>query len=344
MPIETSQHLLALRSKKNAQVAHNLARLWDIARHSHSAEHILEQLHPWGVSGCLKFDNSLAIFIAFLAAVFLLPLVAYPTVIWTQLLFLVALALGFLSYLLYAPKSPVQEVIQALEHSMIQKRYALDYHSMPAALGRPLSSALVLSQLKQQFPIFNRGSVSNEIPFFASSTWQEANGQTHQVLIFQYHYVNELRLPSKDNQAAQRQEIHRDLWGIFIFDLEHDFPTFAASTEHKKLPYPYHLTWHSSDIQLRERVHIGGENPLDLAKKITPTLSLKLADFFAHRRGELYIHKEQNILCYLGREDLMSMTKQQKKIDDISALRGHLRTLRLRKLERLQQQLLLLLE
>ena len=344
MPIETSQHLLALRSQKNAQVAHNLARLWEIARHSHSAEHILKQLHPWGASGCLKFDNSLAIFIALLAVLLLLPLLAYPTLIWAQLLFLAALGLGFLSYLLYAPQTPIQEVIKALEHSMIQKRYALEYQSMPSALGRPLSSGLVLSQLKQRFAIFDRGSISNDIPFFACSTWQEANGQTHQVLIFQYHYVNQLSLPSKDKQTGHSQEIHRDLWGVFIFDLDHDFPTFAVSTEHKKLPYPYHLPWHSSDIQLRERVYIGGENPLDLAKKITPSLSLKLADFFARRRGELYIDQEQNILCYLGREDLMSMTKQGKKIDDISALRGHLRTLRLPQLERLQQQLLVLLE
>lgn len=343
MPIETSQHLLALRSKKNAQVAHNLARLWDIAKNSSSDEELLAQLHPWGESPCLRFDNGLAIFIALVAGLLLLPLLLQPTAIWAQLLALGAAALLFLSYLLYAPKRPINEAIEALEHSIIQKRYALNYHSLPSALGRPLSTSLLMSQLKQQFPIFSRGSVSNDIPFFASSVWQEADGKTHQVLIFQYHYVNELRLPSKDGQT-QSKEIHQDLWGVFIFDLDHDLPTFAVSTEHKKLAYPYHLEWQSSDIQLRQRVYMGGENPLEMAKKITPSFTLKLGEFFAQRRGEVYINANQNMLCYLGRDDLMQIQQQRhKKIDDISALRGHLRTFRLPKLERLKQQLLVLL-
>ena len=341
MPIETSQRILAIRSKKNAQVADNLARLWQIGRNSHSAEELLNQLHPWGAPNHLKFDNGLAILICLIAGFLLLPLLMHPSALVTQLLAFIAVLLFFLSYLLYASKRPIVEVIEYLEHSIIQKKYQLNYQRQPEALGRPLSPTLTIAQLKQQFPIFERGSVSNEIPFFASTVWQEDNGQTHQVLLFQYHYVNELHVRDQQGDRVSIKEIHQDLWGVFIFDLAHDFPTFAASTEHKKLPYPYHLPWQSSDIQIRQRLYIGGENPLDMAKKIGPALTLKLGEFFSKRQGELYINRHQNMLCYLGEDNLMQIqAKQQKKIQDISALRGHLRTFKLPLLERLKKDLL----
>ena len=345
MPIETSQRILALRHKKNAQVADNLARLWHIGRHSHSAEHLLQQLHPWGKPTHLKFDNGLAIFMALLGGLLLLPLFLQPSALWTQLTALLAGILLLVSYLLYASKKPILEVIDYLEHSIIQKKYQLDYQRQPEAFGRPLSPTLLISQLKQQFPIFNRGSVSNDIPFFASSVWQEADGKTHQVLIFQYHFVNELQIHDKKGERVSMKEIHQDLWGVFVFDLNHDLPTFAASTEHKKMPYPYHLPWQSSDIQIRKRLYIGGENPLEMAKKIGPAFTLKLGDFFAERKGELYINHNQNMLCYLGPQNLMQIRRlNSKKIQDISALRGHLRTFKLPLLERLKKDLISLLQ
>lgn len=345
MPIETSQRILALRNKKNAQVADNLARLWDIGRNSHSAEDLLNQLHPWGAPKNLKFDNRLAIFISFVAGLLFIPLILKPHTLLSPLLALIAAGLWFLSYLLYASKHPVDEVIHYLEQCIIQKKYQLNYQRQPQALGRPINPTLMMAQLKQHFPIFERGRVSNEIPFFASSMWQEQDSKNHHVLIFQYHFVNDIQVRDQQGDRVSIKEIHQDLWGVFIFDLEHDLPTFAASTEHKKLPYPYHLPWQSSDIQIRQRLYIAGENPLEMAKKIDPAMTLKLGEFFLHRRGELYINQNQNMLCYLGEDNLMQIQSQQnKKIQDISTLRGHLRTFKLPLLERLKKQLLVLLD
>ena len=345
MPIKTSQRILHLRTQKNAEVEDNLARLWHIGRNSHSAEDLLKQLHPWGAPNSLKFDNGLAIFLICITALLLLPTFLQPSAIWAQLSGFVALLCGFLSYLLYSPKRPITELITYLEQIIIEKKYQLSYQTQPEALGRPLNPTLMISTLKQQFPIFERGSLSNDIPFFASSTWQEENGKSHQVLIFQYHYVNELSIRDQHNEKIQLKELHQDLWGVFIFDLDHDLPTFAASTEHQKLPAPYHLAWQSSDIQIRERLYIGGSNSLEMAKKLTPRFMLKLGDFFATRQGELYINHNQNMLCYIGRDNLMQIeSRQQKNIQDISVLRGHLRTFKLPLLERLKKQLIQLLD
>lgn len=345
MPIETSQRILHLRSKQNAEVEDNLARLWQIGRNSHSAQDILDQLHPWGASRRLKFDNALAFVLGGMGTLLLLLLLFQPYALLSQSIAFVGGCLIFLSYLLYAPQRPIDEVIVYLQDSIIAKRYQLNYHKVPEALGRPLRPTLLISQLKQQFPIFNRGRVSNEIPFFASCVWQEDNGQSHQVLIFEYHFVNQFASPDPNTKHIRPKEIHQSLWGVFVFNLEHDFATFAASTEHKKLPYPYHLQWHSSDIQIRQRLYIGGENPLELAKKMTPALTLKLAEFFRQREGELYINPNQNMLCYLGKDPLMQIQRQHhKKIQDISALRGHLRTFKLPLLERLKNDLLCLLQ
>lgn len=345
MPIETSQRILALRSQKNAEVEHNLARLWQIGRNSHSAEDLLNQLHPWSAPKHLKFDNALAILTALVGAVFILPLLLDPYARLAQLSAFAAVCLLGLSYLLYASERPITEVIAYLEQRMIQTRYQLHYHKQPEALARPLNPTLFIAQLKQQFPIFNRGSIVNEIPFFASTIWQEQNGKKHQILLFQYHFVNQLQVRNQQGERLSVKEVHQDLWGVFIFDLDHDLPTFAASTQHKKMPYPYHLPWHSSDIQIRKRLYIGGENPLDMAKKIGPALTLKLGQFFSQRQGELYINENQNMLCYLGQDDLMKITSHNhKKIQDISALRGHLRTFKLPLLECLKNDLLTLLQ
>lgn len=345
MPIETSQRILTLRSKTNAVVENNLARLWHIGRTSHSREELLQKLHPWGAGTSLQFANGLAIFLMCLAALLLIPIFVQPSAFWSQLIGLVGLSCGFISYLLYAPQRPIQQVIEYLEQRIIESQYQLEYGRIPAALGRPLNSTLILGALKQHFPMFHRGTLSNEIPFFAASVWTESNGKSHQVLIFQYHYANELDLFDQQHKHTTIKERHQDLWGVFIFNLEHDLPTFAVSTEHKKLPYPYHVAWQSSDIQIRERLYIGGQDPIEMAKKLSPAFMLKLGEFFHQRQGELYINAQQNMLCYLGHDDLMQVTAQkQKNIQDISALRGHLRTFKLPLLERLKKQLLTLLD
>ena len=59
MTINTVQHLLHLRTKKNKQVMQNIARLWDIGRQATSAQDILDALHPWGSDKNLNFYNTI---------------------------------------------------------------------------------------------------------------------------------------------------------------------------------------------------------------------------------------------------------------------------------------------
>ena len=344
MPIETVQHAVHIRRKQNALVFRNIARLWDIARHSQSEQQLLDQLHPWQANPRLKFDNGLAIFLLLSAVLLLLPWMLLSTSIWTQITALLSVVLLFWSYLIYEPKKPIRDVIEYLEQEMITKKYDLHYHRPPHFLTQPLNPRLFIAQLKQKFPLFDQGSLSNSIPFYASSVWKHAD-QQHQVLIFQYHFVNELQVRDQDGDRVTVKEVHHDLWGVFIFELPPNLGTFAATT-HKRKTFvkPYQRAWQSSDIGLNQRVRLSGNDDMALAKTFGPAFSLKLADFFAQRQGDLLLNREHNMLCFLGPDDLMQvMSQQQKKIEDISSLRGHLRTFKLPHLEQLQQDLIRLL-
>ena len=62
--------------------------------------------------------------------------------------------------------------------------------------------------------------------------------------------------------------------------------------------------------------------------------------FFEQRQGDLLFHPENKMLCYLGPHDLFQVSSKQQNISDISTLRGHLRTFKLKQLENLQHDLL----
>lgn len=62
--------------------------------------------------------------------------------------------------------------------------------------------------------------------------------------------------------------------------------------------------------------------------------------FFQHFNGDLIYHHQEQILCYLGEQNLFQTASKRTQIDDISALRGHLRTMIMPQYQRLQQLML----
>jgi hypothetical protein len=189
MPIDTVQEALHIRRKKNAQVFRNIARLWEIGQKSHNDQELLDALHPWREDHGLRFFNVLPYLLAITSistlifGYFLHPHIQF---IWS---FLGAFLTGFLAYLLYEPKEPLTQVINYLEQRMTVLRYGLLFQQLPAYLPNQAQPLLVISRLKQFFPLFNRGTESNEITQYASTTWHDGITE-HQVLLFQYHYIS----------------------------------------------------------------------------------------------------------------------------------------------------------
>lgn len=338
MPIDTVEQALHIRRKKNAQVFRNIARLWDIGQKSHSDQDLLDALHPWRDDHSLCFFNVLP---------FILGIVSVCTLVFgyffhphIQYIFslLAAFLTGFLAYLLYEPKEPLTQVITYLEQRMTVLRYGLQFQQLPAYLPIQAQPLLVISRLKQFFPLFNRGTESNEITQYASTTWHDGTTE-HQVLLFQYHYVSELPIFQEENSNQKiAKEIHKDLWGAFIFQMPAS--GIAVSNKRSRFFEPYTSSWQSSDILINQELNIFGIDQHQLAKEISPSLTLKLHDFFQHFTGDLIYHHEEQILCYLGEQNLFQTASKRSEIHDISALRGHLRTMTMPQYQKFQQLML----
>ena len=222
MPIDTVEQALHIRRKKNAQVFRNIARLWEVGQKSHSDQDLLDALHPWRDDHSLRFFNVLPYLLAIVSVCTLVfGYFLHPHVQYIFSLF-AAFLTGFLAYLLYEPEEPLTQVITYLEQRMTVLRYGLQFQQLPAYLPIQAQPLLVISKLKQFFPLFNRGTESNEITQYASTTWHDGTTE-HQVLLFQYHYVNELPIFQEENSNQKiAKEIHKDLWGAFIFQIPID--------------------------------------------------------------------------------------------------------------------------
>lgn len=337
MPIDTVQEALHIRRKKNAQVFRNIARLWDIGQKSQSDQELLDALHPWREDHGLRFFNVLPYLLAITSmstlifGYFLHPHIQF---IWS---FLGAFLTGFLAYLLYEPKEPLTQVINYLEQRMTVLRYGLQFQQLPAYLPIQAQPLLVISRLKQYFPLFNRGTESNEITQYASTTWHDGVTE-HQVLIFQYHHVSEMPIFQENNKKKIVKEIHKDLWGTFIFQM----PALgvAVSNQRSRFFAPYTSSWQSSDILINQKLKIFGLDQHQLAKEVGPSMTLKLHDFFEHFTGDLIYHHEEQILCYVGEQNLFQTASKRSEIHDISALRGHLRTMTMPQYQKFQQLML----
>ena len=337
MPIDTVQEALHIRRKKNAQVFRNIARLWEIGQKSHNDQELLDALHPWREDHGLRFFNVLPYLLAITSistlifGYFLHPHIQF---IWS---FLGAFLTGFLAYLLYEPKEPLTQVINYLEQRMTVLRYGLQFQQLPAYLPNQAQPLLVISRLKQFFPLFNRGTESNEITQYASTTWHDGITE-HQVLLFQYHYISEMPIFQENNKKKIVKEIHKDLWGAFIFQI----PALgvAVSNQRSRFFAPYTSSWQSSDILINQKLKIFGLDQHQLAKEVGPSMTLKLHDFFEHFSGDLIYHHEEQILCYLGEQNLFQTASKRSEIHDISALRGHLRTMTMPQYQKFQQLML----
>ncbi len=337
MPIDTVQEALHIRRKKNAQVFRNIARLWEIGQKSHNDQELLDALHPWREDHGLRFFNVLPYLLAITSmstlifGYFLHPHIQF---IWS---FLGAFLTGFLAYLLYEPKEPLTQVINYLEQRMTVLRYGLLFQQLPAYLPNQAQPLLVISRLKQFFPLFNRGTESNEITQYASTTWHDGITE-HQVLLFQYHYISEMPIFQENNKKKIVKEIHKDLWGAFIFQM----PALgvAVSNQRSRFFAPYTSSWQSSDILINQKLKIFGLDQHQLAKEVGPSITLKLHDFFEHFSGDLIYHHEEQILCYLGEQNLFQTASKRSEIHNISALRGHLRTMTMPQYQKFQQLML----
>jgi hypothetical protein len=74
------------------------------------------------------------------------------------------------------------------------------------------------------------------------------------------------------------REIHKDQWGAFIFQM----PAlgFAASNKHHEFIPPYTQIWKTADILVSQNLYIFGYDQHQLARTISPSITLKLSDFF----------------------------------------------------------------
>ncbi|MGG2096484.1 hypothetical protein ABFY41_02605 [Acinetobacter haemolyticus] len=338
MPIDTVQQALHIRRKKNAQVFRNIARLWDIGNKSTNDQELLDKLHPWGEAHDLHFFNVLPLLLTIVSlcclvfGYFIHPHIQF---IWS---FLAAFLTGFLAYLLYEPKQPLIQVTEFLEQRMMTLRYQLNFQQLPTYLPIQAQPSLVISRLRQLFPLFYRGTESNQITQYASTTWHDGTTE-HQVLIFQYHYVSEMPiLQDKTSDKKIVKEIHKDLWGAFIFQMPN--LGIAVSNQRSRFFEPYGSVWESSDISVNRNLKIFGRSQHELAKSISPSMTLKLHDFFQHFKGDLIYHHQEQILCYVGEQNLLQTTSKRDQINDIPALRGHLRTMTMPQYQRFQELML----
>lgn len=337
MPIDSVKHSIHIRRKKNEVVFRNIARLWDLGRNAHSHQDILDGLHPWNAPITLRFENLLPRLLALCGAICILPAFFQGSHLWAQLSFIAGLMMVFWAYLSYEQDDPIEEVIQFLERESIAKKYQLQFGRQPQHISVPMNQAHFMAHLKNLFPVFKQGSISNDISNYASTTWADEDGRQHQVLVFQYHYINEIKVRDKDGQEVRLKEVHKDLWGVFVFDV--DMQGLAITSMNTPFYYPYSFPWHSSDIQINQRLKFYGSDEMQTAKLMSPGFVLRTADFFQHRQGDLMFHPNSHILCFLGPQDLFKVSSKTAEITDISALRGHLRTFKLAALENLEQDL-----
>lgn len=64
-----------------------------------------------------------------------------------------------------------------------------------------------------------------------------------------------------------------------------------------------------------------------------------MASQLDHMRGTLMFHEEMQAFCYISTQNIFQTRARSKSIDDISQLRGHLRTLKAPHYERMQKSL-----
>ena len=131
MPLDTVQHSIHIRRKKNQRVFRNIARLWDIGKKAQSHQDILDGLHPWQDDITLKFENVLPVLLGIIGVLFCLLLLIQPSNIWLQFCLLIGLGCIFWAFITYEQDDPIEEVITFLEQESIAQRYQLAWQQQP---------------------------------------------------------------------------------------------------------------------------------------------------------------------------------------------------------------------
>lgn len=324
MPMDTLQQILHIQRRKNQQVMRNVARLWDIGQKAQTPDELLDALHPWGEDRDLHFYNVLPKFLIIISVVTLVlgGLLHQHFPFFFTLM--ISAAIGFWAYLIYENQDPIDEVIQYLRERMLTLRYDLNFQQLPQSFPNPSRTFSVMAQLKALFPLFNKGTEENRVDYFASTIWQHEE-KKHPVIIYQYDYVIEIATTNQQGQRSIIRKIKKRLWGAFIFDAV--ATGLAISNTGNDFFPPYLQEWETSDIQTNNKIDIFGCDAHEIVKHVTPSFTLKLHDFFEKFTGDLIFHPHENIVCYLGQQDLFRLQSKQVEIQEISHLRGHLRTL-----------------
>ncbi|MCU4414258.1 hypothetical protein KTH71_09425 [Acinetobacter sp. WU_MDCI_Axc73] len=334
MPIESLQRTLHIRRKKNAHVFRNIARLQEIGEKAEAHQQILDQLHPWGDNPTLRFDNGLPKFLMLMGVIsflgmFVLPSFGFPFVLGL----FCTIGLFFLAFILYETDDSIEEVIRYLEEKSIETRYGLKFGQVPDYLSSYARPALFIQQLINSFPFFDKGHDSNQISWYASATIKNDQDKAYPTFIFQYHYINRIEVIDGNGDKVTIRRIDKNLYGICIFETQTH--ALAVNNLGSQIGFPYEVRWNSSDIQISQQLAIYGIDQLQLVKTLNPALLLRLSDFFKSRKGELIFHSHQNMMCFLGDANLFEVSSKTREIRDISSLRGHLRTFRLKHYEQL---------
>lgn len=364
MPFDDFRQRIHIQQKKNQQVLHNVARLHKLAQQAQSTQQILDGLHPWGKNPRLTMDNHLHYWLFSSAWICNILIFFLP---YKVSLFFLSMILALLAIVYYEGDYAVKSALKELEKTYINKKYQLDFNQLPSSLPAYHHESAI-SLLKQKcYPLLNQGDGINHFAHYAGTHWTDNLGRQYPVLIFHYYFTDKniktavqyqfiKQYPPfawiikfitnlvhiHTSQATKDSQQERHLWGVMMFDV--DLAGFAVSTENQYFPDDYVEPWKTSDIQFNQRVYIYGEDSLTLAKQITPHLTLGLNQLFAQRKGHLFCHPTDNMLCFLGEENLFELHSPIQKIEDISHLRGHLRRCKMTHYEHLQRDLLQLVQ
>ena len=168
MPVDSVKRSIHIRRRKNEVIFRNIARLWDLGRSAQSHQEILDGLHPWNAPISLRFENLLPRLLAVAGVLTALPVFFQAAHFWAQLCLLAGLLMIFWAYISYENDDPVQEVIAFLEKESIAKKYQLAFGRQPQHLSIPLNPLHFAAHLKRLFPVFNQGSLSNDISNYAT--------------------------------------------------------------------------------------------------------------------------------------------------------------------------------
>ena len=341
MPLDYFHGRWHFHQRMNKKVSNNLTRLRALIAKNPSKEEILDALHPWRTSIQLKYNNTfvtlqfvLGVILFLIGLFWMLSLGGWAILFWLS-------GIGICTYagFFFEKQSEIDEVIKQLQDLVFQDQYQIKFNHFPNIDQHMLNPTRILMQIKHGFDCLNEGNASNNIEFFASTTWQ-IDCEDYPVLLFHYKFSNENAVKDQ-HQNIIKKEVTSHRYGAVVFNQQ----ALAFMVSNKQSTYPrYPIKWSSSDIQFNRQFNIAGQQELELARNLTPHRILALAENLQHLQGTLMFHDQLNALCYVSTQHIFEPLKPKKPITDISMLRGYLRTLNAIHYERMQHSLTQIIE